>query len=190
MIVGVTGHMGAGKNEVGKIFEEKGFHQIAFADKVKELALAIDPLVWAGERRGIERLSMIIGREGWDAAKRDTNTPEVRRLLQAIAHEAVRRIIGWNTWVDALRNTIRELSEEGVKNFVITDVRYLNEAAWLQAHVMDAQVWKVIRPLYEGDGHGSETEIDQIEEDVTIHNVGGLDRLREAVLANLEVAVS
>jgi hypothetical protein len=66
-------------------------------------------------------------------------------------------------------------------------VRFANEAAWVREN--DGVIWRIYRPGLEPvRAHVSESEMDAIRPDVTIHNVGTLDDLRTSVLEALEVA--
>jgi hypothetical protein len=80
-LVGLLGLKRSGKDTfAARLVEAHGFTRIAFADPLKEAALALDPIVvsansWDPERR----LSDVVEAEGWEAAK---EVPEVRRTLQ------------------------------------------------------------------------------------------------------------
>jgi len=191
MLIGVTGFKRSGKDSIGNILHvHAGFSRFAFADRMKDFALALDPFIpvmeappsplLVGVRPEMppqyQRLTTIVQDFGWEIAKEN---PEIRRFLQRLGTEGGRRILGVNIWVDALQMT--KLPEQSV----ITDVRFLNEAAAVQA--CGGKVWRVVRPGSDmTDTHPSEQELRSIQEDVTIQNDGTLEDLVDAVLSALK----
>lgn len=192
MLIGVVGFAQAGKDSVGRILVEKaGFTRIAFADKMKDFALAIDPYIPVEvvapnsgpillgvpqeKMTRFRRLSQIVSEIGWENAK--TN-PEIRRVLQRIGTEGGRRTVGENMWVDAA-----DLAHAPERT-VVTDVRFLNEAAAI--HALHGQVWRVVRPGIEpANDHPSEMEQKTIQEDAIIPNDGSIEDLEIVVLGTL-----
>lgn len=182
MIIGLSGYAQSGKDTVGRILVERhGFRRVSFADKLREVALAIDPIIFEVEEyeeNDQVRLSEIVGWDGWDAAK--VNYPEVRRLLQAIGTEAGRNILGEDVWVNAALAWV--MPHEDI---VITDVRFPNEYEAL--YNKGARLWRVVR---QGTGpvndHPSETALDGYKFDSLIFNnttIADLERRVEAYLA-------
>jgi hypothetical protein len=134
MIIGVVGLIGSGKGTVGDYLRDKhGFKQRAFAAPVKDVASTVF---------------------GWDREMLEGNTPESRdwreqpdpqfdgifpdlnegkltpRLaLQKIGTECFRDVFGINIWVSSLL-----LKIETGENTVITDVRFQNEIAAIEAN--------------------------------------------------------
>jgi len=172
MIIGITGHMQAGKSTIGQyLVEDFGFVQAAFADPLKQMVLALDPWVAMPvcsthqedeENVHFRLLSAVVQHEGWERAKK---YPDVRRLLQRMGTEAGRQVLGEDLWINHMWKT----SIVGYHfDVVITDVRFKNEAVAIRE--WGGYVWKVTRPGYEGDGHASELEIDEIDEDFQIPN--------------------
>ena len=161
--VALTGKARAGKDTAGRwLVERLGYHRVAFADGVREVALAIDPYVF-----GKLRLSAFVATYGWELAKEE---PEVRRLLQVIGTEAGRNVFGEHVWVDlALRR-----APTGVP-LVFTDVRFPSEAEAVRR--LGAVVVRIERA---GD-HASETALDGYPVDAVIRNDGTVDDLCEAV---------
>lgn len=121
LIIGLAGYARSGKNEAAEALVQYGWKQAAFADKLREFLLAVDPVIPGPYGTGNLRLSTLIRDVGWEYAK--DHYPEVRALLQRTGTEAGRRLLGPNVWVDAL---FREL--EDVPALVITDVRFPSEA--------------------------------------------------------------
>lgn len=141
-IIGITGYAQAGKDTLGKyIVENYGFTRYAFADALKKMALALNPMIAKdtdfppGTFEGWVRLVTLVQGPmpenknglGWEKAKQ---LPEVRRFLQVLGTEGARGTFGDNCWVDALKVKIERDSSELI---VITDVRFPNEAEWIHS---------------------------------------------------------
>lgn len=183
MIVGLSGYARAGKDTAAlALIEERGFRRVGFADKLREFALAIDPIV-SVENLGYgavvkHRLSHRVNAEGWTEAKR---VPEVRTLLQRLGTEAGRKILGDNVWIDAALRGI-----DANEDVVITDVRFPNEAQAIRDRC--GEVWRIERPgLSAVNAHESETALDGFPFDATIYNGTTVEHLRENVIAALDV---
>ncbi|MFG3405631.1 hypothetical protein [Streptomyces sp. NPDC048142] len=141
----------------------------AFADPLKDMALEINP--WVPTSPGVMvRLHRLIADVGWEYAK-DTY-PEVRRILQHTGQSVRQRDPDY--WVNAL---INELAHGG-RPYVVTDVRYPNEAIALQRRGF--RLVRVIRPSL-GDpspnAHESETALEGFPVGVTIMNDSTLAEL-------------
>lgn len=138
MIIGLGITQQVGKDTIGQhLVEKHGFTRLSFADAVRDLALEIDPLI------GGARLSDRVGWEGWEQAKKSS---EIRRLLINIGVGA-RKVLGFNVWVNAAEQKLRELQLDPEFNgkVVVTDVRFPNEATWIQSFI-DHALWYVWRP--------------------------------------------
>lgn len=197
MIIGVVGYAQAGKDSIGKILvEDFGFERIGLADKLREAALALDPLIAMefgptemmrmpvltptedmfqnprGDTIRLFRLSEVVRERGWEEAKK---IPEVRRTLQRFGTEAGRETLGPDVWVDAALDQMRM-----GQDYVIPDVRFLNEADAI--HHQRGMVWRVTRPgVGPLNDHPSEREQERIEVDYEIANDGTLGDLRKKV---------
>lgn len=194
-IIGVTGYATSGKDSIaGILVQEFDYHRIAFADALKEMALALDPIVMVGvgseesdlgfQTRYVpyfKRLGEVVDALGMDEAKK---IPEVRRLLQRLGTEAGRNVLGDSIWVDTLKKKAGAFSR-----IVIPDVRFPNEATTV--HELGGVIWRVNRP---GAGigltHASESEIDNIVPDEVINNNGTLKDLKSRVLLTMVPAVN
>ena len=170
-IIGIAGKAGHGKDTIGTILAEYGYERKAFADKVRELALAIDPIVNFGKYETY-RLSHLVDKVGWDEAKEH---PGARRTLQRVG-EGGRQVFGLWVWIDALFDTIDK--RDG--RYTITDVRYANEVEAI--HGWRGVVWYVNRPGYNNGvpEHVSE-QLDPTLCDLVIENDGTVDDLRQKV---------
>jgi hypothetical protein len=172
VVIGLCGYMRAGKDTVGQVLVENGYKRLGLADAVKEMALAINPYI-APDPQKPNRLAQYVAEVGWELAKENA---EVRRLLQAIGTEGVRNVIGDDAWLKVAERKILQGYSYPVGHWVITDVRFPNEATWVREK-LGGQVWKIVRPGTGGNGHPSETGVDGIDPDITIHNNGSLDEL-------------
>jgi hypothetical protein len=192
--IAFIGRMRSGKDTAGaRLVEHHGYTRLAFADPLKDAAMALDPWIvhnseYAYEQYS-ERLSTVVGSLGWEGAKR---YPEVRRILQQMGQGI--RAMDPDFWVNRLVNSWYALGNAPV---VVTDVRYRNEAAALKAHgfklvrivrpsvVASAQTIRMVgsgqvtaRPLAE---HASETELADYPVDAMIYNGGSLAELYQRV---------
>lgn len=119
-VIGVTGPKGVGKNYVAEHFIAPVFggckvEFMAFAEPLKAILLAMDPLLPDGSRLSEHDLEEVKRTE-----------PEVRRLLQRLGTEGVRTHLGQDVWVDAMKTRLAATDAEVV---ILTDVRFPNEAA-------------------------------------------------------------
>lgn len=177
--VALMGRAGAGKDTVAALLaEEKGHVRVAFADPLKEMALAIDPLIYSvGSTPSIYRLSYLVDELGWEEAKRDY--PEVRRFLQRLGAEGVRDVIGPDTWLNLAERKIQRNLASG-KPVALTDVRFPNEVA--MARRMGFRLLWISRPGVEDGEHASESAIGPDDADVVVVNDGSRDALLARVL--------
>lgn len=178
MIVGLMGPMNCGKDTVGRVLINRhNFARFAFADAVKDAALALDPIVSAGEISDKPlRLSDVIARLGsMEEAKKH---PEVRRTLQRLGTEVGREVIDPDVWVSIVSRRIRDISR-----VVITDVRFPNEAAWIAEE--GGVLVRIRRDGTGGDAHASESVLEHIEADFEFDNNIPLDEVPAHVSAML-----
>lgn len=166
MLIGTTGKKQAGKDSfAARLVEAHGFTRVAFADPMREFALALDPLV-----DGHYRLSEIVRSLGWDVAKE--SIPEVRRTLQRLGTEAGRNVLGDRVWIDAALGKIDAVDGP----VVVTDVRFPNEAEAITS--AGGILVRVVRPGHETtDAHPSETAMDGHPVHVQVVNDGSLEQL-------------
>ncbi len=187
MIIGLSGYAQSGKDTVAKfLVENHGYTRIAFADKIRELLYEMDPGIGMqgpdGQWHTIG-LQNFVDVTGWDDAKQHK---EVRAMLQNLGVGA-RKTFGENFWVhEAMKTMLNDPRPD--LNYVITDVRFFNEADMVKAN--HGQIWRVERPGVDAvNNHVSETELASWNYDVTIVNDGTLERLNELVLKNLGLLV-
>lgn len=190
-LIGFTGYARSGKDTAAEfLVSERGFQRVAFADKLRESAYAVDPYVstagiidpTTGEPAYVGdsydaymRLSSVIDAYGWEVAKQ---SDDVRRTLLRLGTEGGREIHGHNVWVNLAMKHMDELQG----NVVLSDVRFPNEVAAIHEH--GGFVIRVNRPGTEpAQGHISDTGIDALDIDSEINNDGTLEEFKENVLA-------
>lgn len=197
MLIGVSGLAGAGKDETAKVLvEEHGFKRLALATKMKEAALALDPIIdvvavhkVGGEEDWPEfkviRLSELIERVGPEKAK---EWPEVRRTYQRMGTEVGRKVIDEQIWIKLVFGLVRDRRQDA--DIVISDVRFLTEAQYIGKR---GYVWRIIRPGagLEGEAaeHISEQELSDDTDgiyDQFLDNDGTLEDLSKKVAVALE----
>jgi hypothetical protein len=173
--IGIIGKARSGKDTAAlALVAEHHYTRLAFADPLKELALAIDPLIPTAY--GIHvRLSLLIRDSGWEYAK--DHYPEVRRLLQRTGGGV--REIDETFWLTATRKKLNA-AEAWNLPVVVTDVRYPNEANMLRSRGF--RLIRITRPGLADDQHDSETALDTYPADLTIENTGTIADLRQAIL--------
>lgn len=175
MIIGLSGKAGAGKDTIGDLLvREHGYVKASFAAPLKDLACKIDP-----------DLAAFVARHGWDEAKQ---MEHVRLLLQRLGQGV--RDLDEQFWVKLGEQFVYEqMAAQGTMHprVVFCDVRYLNEVQFIRAG--GGRLWRVVRPSagLEGEAgdHPSETELDEVKPNVTLHNVGPLESLSTVVASFL-----
>jgi len=170
MIIGLSGYARTGKDTVAEILVSKyGYRRIAFADKIKEALITLNPIVVP--EIGLH-LAEYVNDFSWEVAK---NTPEVRRLLQVMGTEVGRNLLSQDIWIEAALENVR-----AGEKIVLTDVRFPDEAdavKWLFG-----EVWRIERNGVKATNfHKSESALDEWIFDRIIDNSGTLEDLEESV---------
>lgn len=134
-----------------------GFVKLAFADRLKEGCSAItgQPL------------------NRFQTGDRDAKIPgfdfSYREFMQLMATEAVRTVFGEDFWVQVLKQQITQLRRKhGFERFVISDVRFDNEARFLRQRKFP--VVKINRPDLPVMDHASEQGVSRTLVTATIDN--------------------
>lgn len=180
MIIGLSGYAQSGKDTVANILVEKyGFRRIAFADAIRTLLYDMDPLVPHEANSVHYRLQDLVDTYGWDKAKVDY--PEIRRLLQDLGVGG-RNLFGDMFWIHhALANI------EQYEDVVISDVRFTNEAEWVQKF---GQIWRIKRLNTEAvNSHVSESDMDDYPVDQVFINNGTIEDLEILIGARMRALV-
>ncbi len=146
MLIGLSGKKRVGKDTVGHWLEVKhDFTRVSFAALLKKQAKRV----------------------GWNGKKDEKG----RTLLQDLG--MVVRIYDEDFWIDAAFRDLAKFNRTtGQTNFVITDVRFQNEAR----RIKDAGgvMIRVTRPdEITDDAHASETDLDNYKFDYVVESVLG-----------------
>lgn len=130
MIIGVCGFIGAGKNSLCNILEQKyNFTTLAFADCLKDCLSVIfswDRELLAGNTP--ESRQWRDQTDHWWAKKLGIVDFSPRFAMQYIGTQVLREGFHHNIWVDALERQI----DSNNKNICVSDCRFQNEIAMLK----------------------------------------------------------
>ncbi len=181
-LLGLCGFAQSGKDTVaGLLVDKLGWERVAFADALREVLYALNPIVETTfepvyEYNKLEPVQhipvevrvqdLVIG-QGWDAAK--VGYAEVRQLLQRLGTEAGREVIDQNLWVRMGEDKI----EAAGKPVVVTDCRFPNEVALIKRR-RGHLVW-IDRPgVGAANAHASEHSVTSADCDSIIKNDGDI----------------
>lgn len=178
-LIGLSGKKRSGKDTFAAGLVERGATRVAFADPLKEAALALDPLVGRPAYPNVlapqsdVRLSTYVGALGWERAKEH---PEVRRLLQN--YGVAIREIDPEFWVRAGMTKAASIDDP----VVVTDVRFPNEADKIRE--LGGHVVRIVRPGFESapGAHECETALDGYVADLTFVNDSTIEDLRDQAI--------
>lgn len=173
MLIGITGYKQVGKTTMAEILEHsEQFEHETFAGKLKEIVRDLYGLTEEQVNGPVELKEQVI--PAWGKSPRE--------IMQLFGTE-VTRSVHPDTWVRYLVNRIKWPVEIGF-DFVISDVRFPNEAEAIKK--LGGVIVRVYRPGYGGDGHASETSIQQIAFDHLITNDGTLQQFSQQILNLLD----
>jgi hypothetical protein len=183
-LIGLTGYAGSGKDLVAALLKMVGYTRFGFADAVREEVSKSFEDYYAIPQFPDHILAcwLSCATLGKDVLYEKPMYGPARQLLQWWGTE-YRRAEDHAYWINKCHKAIQ--ASIGPKPVVISDIRFLNEAAWIER--WDGIVWRIERPGLKSDGHRSEDECNMIRADYTIHNDGDLQHLANQVLTALEV---
>lgn len=166
MIIGLSGYARSGKDTVADyLVSNFGFERVAFADPIRTIMYDLNPTIDG------EKLADMVDNYGWDITK---SKDEVRTFLQVLGYSA-RQNIHADVWVMAAFAKMR-----ADKNYVIADVRFLNEADYIKKN--NGEIWRVERPgISAVNTHVSEWEMDSYSFDHRLYNDGTVEQLQHLV---------
>lgn len=158
MIVGLNGNATSGKDTAALVLIERGWTRLAFADVLKGLARHL----------------------GWNGQKDEAG----RKFLEDLG-AGVRLHINPAAWVWPIHDILVE-AQPG-ENFVITDMRYLNEAEMIRR--MGGLTGYISRPGV-GPGGPSDEVLARAgwSFDFHVHNTGTIEQLHRHFLDSLHAA--
>jgi hypothetical protein len=141
-VIGLAGAARTGKDTVGEHLEGRGYVRFAFADKVREKLLELDPLVWIGapgcptlienfsRTSGLRyvHVTTLVSLFGWEVAK---GVPQVRIYLQRLG--GIGRSLDPDIWLKQIRPKLLAHIHAGGRA-VVTDVRFPNECQFVRSY--------------------------------------------------------
>lgn len=192
-IIGFSGFKGSGKNTaadlVRDVYENRMMELAAFADPLREMVEAIDPVVTNHDGEPyLYRYSDAIAGYGYDRAKEEF--PEIRRFIQALGTEAIRDLLGETYGLTEMlgaapctvimRRRIIQAAVDHDWGIIITDVRFPDELALIQG--LGGTVYNIVRPGHTGDSHSSEKGLSGNPGVIDVPNTGTLADLHDALV--------
>lgn len=210
-VIGINGHKGAGKGEVGRLLKEElpgeNVLLLGFADKLKILAakaLGFD----RSDEECIDLMNSVKDAAYLSILYDEPDLPSTHIADNSMLHgitgrqylqffgDNTRNVLGYDVWVDAVlpgasgplthQSALRAMYPN-VDYLVFTDLRYRNEAERVLA--MDGVNWEILRPGCEPDGHISENKLPRQLIAHQIDNSGNLEHLRDQVRAAKEATL-
>lgn len=193
-IIGLTGPAGCGKSTVADLLQEHfGYIEESFARPLREFVASV--CCWTFEN--VERT-------------KEERTPKLcnrspRDVMQLMGTEFARNMIGPDIWIRALESRIQRMRNfvdtydprvtpvaewwspklaSGQLQFVVSDIRFPNEAAWVREH---GELWHLTRSGKGLTGHVSEAGVAVTDRDQILDNDCDLDALRARIGAMLGV---
>lgn len=166
-LIGLSGYAGSGKDTVREHLQNLGYIGFAFADPIRGM---LRELLTSN---GIDSGYMD------DRALKEAVIPVLgvsyRHMAQTLGTEWGRSLQD-DFWLRLSGAYMADMQDDGETQFVISDVRFLNEAQWIRDR--GGVIWYVerssavpVRP------HVSESEIGRLTCDRLLHNNGTLDEL-------------
>ena len=200
IVLGLTGHMGAGKDAVADYLVAKhGFTKLSFATPLKDMVEKLDPYI---DREGT-RLSHVLAEVGSGSeAVLKAHFPEVRRVWQVLGTDCI-RAVDPTFWVRQAMAQVDRINDPYTR-VVFADTRFPNEGKAIHNYgrlvggcFAVPALWQIVRPGFDGDGHESEKWVGKMNEDDVIHNIEGLaqlgyvvDLLMEELAEHEDVAIN
>jgi len=215
MIIGISGRIGSGKDETGRIIQELTKNKVHHRWEIKKFATKLKQIVSILTGIPVEELEKHHIKDSFLPSEWQTEhkTYTYREFLQKIGTEAFRDIIHENTWVNALFSEYRRMDlwenndtivndydyrmsvlgklemEEYKKlpesEWIITDVRFPNEVNRIK--YFNGVIIRINRPGIILNDHPSETLLDDYSFDYVIDNDEGKDKLITNVANMLKI---
>ena len=196
MIIGVAGKARVGKDTLARFIKEefeethnRKFYDAAFAFELKNMCKfqfgLNDDQLWGDKKEIPDKRYMRvkgtgIGVVGWDGLPQEDRFWVPREIMQELG--AFYRKIDYDFWVKGLRKFLQHAKLQGHKDFIITDVRYINEAKFIKSKkgfLIRIERDVENRDQIHGATHESETSLDNYKDfDMYIDNNGDLADLK------------
>lgn len=186
MIIGISGKIGAGKDTLADILMELKpgmFEKKAYADKLKQVASILTGIpVEKFSDREFKKQNMP---EDWAWFGDPEDIMSVREFIQELGTEAIREGLHEEAWVIALMADYIANEEDVLPNWIVTDVRFHNEAEAIRNK--GGILIRINRKSSEESTHDSEKAMnDWGDWDLIIDNNGDLESLKVEALKILE----
>ena len=185
MIIGLTGKRLSGKDTVANyLVEQKGYQHLNFSHKMKEAIAALFDIT-------LEEVDELKGdRDGFSEGTVAIALPSGTRyftwveFLQRFGTDMGRKVLGEDLWVDLAYQQLEPYP--GLKNFVIKDVRFKNEAEWILE--LGGKIIELRRDMIdvEHDNHESENGLPDHMAEYVIANTSTIESLYKDVDAVME----
>lgn len=178
ILIGLAGPAGSGKDTVRNILElSHDFAGLAFAEPIRAMVRELLTSNGCSDE-------YITNRE-----LKETPIPglgvSARHMMQTLGTEWARKCLAEDFWLKLAATYMADLRGQGYRQFVISDVRFANEAEWVRTQ--GGEVWMIERPgLQPVRQHVSECV--QFRVDQVLRNDGTLADLERATLNALASA--
>jgi hypothetical protein len=185
VIVALGGFARAGKDSAAQaLVDHLGFRRVAFADKLREFLLRLNPLVAPGVQpafgahKSITTVQKVIDEYGWDGYKDSPYGDHMREYMQRLGTECGRELISDSIWIDAALKDTED-------NIVIPDLRFGNELAAIKAR--GGHTIRIVRPgVGPVNNHPSEFALTDDDFDYVIMNSSSLEDLHSTVIGTVQ----
>lgn len=174
LIIGIAGRARSGKTTISdQLVECYRFTTLSFAEPIYQAARAIFGFN-DGDFEGENKESV---NEYWGISP--------RKALQLLGTEAGRRVFGEDLWIKNAKLRLNEHIKRGRCRFVVSDVRYEDEAEFIRTYSPLSYVWHVRRKggtRISESAHLSEQGIlFHPEKDCIIENKGSMSAFARAI---------
>lgn len=176
-VIGIAGKKFSGKDTLGSYFVNNyEYEQIAYADPLKEIGTLFgfnNEQLYGSKKEVVD--------EFWEITPRMflqfVGTDLFRNNSGNLSHK-----MGENTWTNIVKKKIQENHN---KHFIITDVRFPNEAALIKE--LGGIIIKLNRHSEYNDTHASESQIDDLPADFIFENNSSKEDLYNEVTKTLGI---
>ena len=206
MIIGLSGHIGVGKDTVGNIIKEldidSNWQIKKFASKLKQIATILTGIpsemfedqefkkTYLGEEWTLKtKTDHTLIKDGKATMAEITTRMTVRDMLQKLGTEAMRNGLHPDTWINALMCNYKKVKDKDEEysypNWIITDVRFPNEYDAIKSK--GGIIIRINRNESEKKStkHVSETALDGYIYDYVINNDSDINSLTKEIIKML-----